>query len=247
MGSAATVLRALEAVAARQPMGVSELARRLDISKPAAQRALAALAEGHWIRRSAQQPGRWVLTVKVLEVANQLGLDLGLREVARPAMLELVKSTGEATHLSVLDGVDVVTIDEVESTEVLRIHWPIGTRAAAYAAANGKALLAHLPADQLARHLPDPLEAFTAATITDPILLRAELDAIRRRGYAVQRGELRTDVASVAACIRDQSGRPVASLSIFMPIQRYPADGADQLGRLVAESAGKISAGLAGT
>jgi IclR family acetate operon transcriptional repressor len=246
MGSAATVLRALEAVAGWQPMGVSELARRLDISKPAAQRALRALADERWIRRSAQQPGRWVLTVKVLEVANQLGLELGLREVARPAMLELVKATGEATHLSVLDGLDVVTIDEVESTEVLRIHWPIGTRAAAYAAANGKALLANLPADQLTQHLPDPLEAFTASTITDPDRLRAELAEIRRRGYSVQRGELRTDVASIAACICDQSGRPVASLSIFMPIQRYPADGAEQLGRLVAEAAGKISAGLAG-
>jgi IclR family acetate operon transcriptional repressor len=182
----------------------------------------------------------------VLEVANDLGLDLGLREVARPAMLELVKITGEATHLSVLDGIDVVTIDEVESTEVLRIHWPIGTRAAAYAAANGKALLANLPADQLTQHLPDPLEAFTASTITDPGRLRAELAETRRRGYSVQRGELRTDVASIAACICDQSGRPVASLSIFMPIQRYPADGAEQLGRLVAEAAGKISAGLAG-
>jgi len=241
------VLRALEAVAARQPMGVSELARRLDISKPAAQRALRALADEHWIRRSEQQPGRWVLTVKVLEVANQLGHELGLREVARPAMLELVKVTGEATHLSVLDGVDVVTIDEVESTEVLRIHWPIGTRAAAYAAANGKALLAALPDEQLARHLPEPMEAFTDSTITDVETLKRELTEIRRRGYSTQRGELRTDVASVAACICDHAGQPVASLSIFMPIQRYPAAGAEPLGRLVAEAAAKISAGLAGS
>jgi DNA-binding IclR family transcriptional regulator len=39
---------------------------------------------------------------------------------------------------------------------------------------------------------------------------------------------------------------PVASLSIFMPIQRYPVDGGEQLGRLVADAAAKITAGLAG-
>jgi len=141
----------------------------------------------------------------------------------------------------------VVTIDEVESTEVLRIHWPIGTRAAAYAAANGKALLAALPEEQLARHLPEPLEAFTDSTITDVDTLKRELTEIRRRGYSTQHGELRADVASVAACICDQAGQPVASLSIFMPIQRYPAEGAEPLGRLVAEAAAKISAGLAGS
>jgi IclR family acetate operon transcriptional repressor len=244
MGSAVTALRALEAVAARQPMGVSELARRLDISKPAAQRALRTLADEHWIQRSEQQPGRWVLTVKVLGVADRIGQELGLREAARPAMAELVRITGEATHLSVLDGVDVVTIDEIESTEVLRIHWPIGTRARAYAAANGKAMLAALPEDQLANHLPDELDAFTENTITNVGELRRELAEIRRRGYAVQRGELRTDVASIAAYICAQAGQPVASLSIFMPIQRFPADGPTALGRLVTEAAAKISAGL---
>jgi IclR family acetate operon transcriptional repressor len=246
MGSAGTVLRALEAVASAQPMGVSELSRRLDISKPAAQRALLALAETGWIRRSEHQPGRWVLTVKVLEVANQLGGELGLRDLARPAMLELVRATGEATHLSVLDGLDVVTIDEVESTEVVRIHWSIGTRGRAYATANGKALLANLPASQLSQHIPDPLEAFTDTTITEIEQLHRELAEIRRRGYSVQRGELRPDVASIAACIFPVPDHPLASLSIFMPIQRYPADGGEKLGRLVAEAAAKISVGLAG-
>ncbi|HEY0574054.1 MAG TPA: IclR family transcriptional regulator [Pseudonocardia sp.] len=246
MGSAGTVLRALEAVASAQPMGVSELARRLEISKPAAQRALLALAETGWIRRSEQQPGRWVLTVKVLDIANHLGGELGLRDLARPAMLELVRVTGEATHLSVLDGLDVVTIDEVESTEVVRIHWSIGTRGRAYATANGKALLANLPASQLSEHIPDPLEAFTENTITEVEKLHLELAEIRRRGYSVQHGELRSDVASISACICPVPDHPVASLSIFMPIQRYPADGGEQLGRLVADAAAKITAGLAG-
>jgi IclR family acetate operon transcriptional repressor len=100
-----------------------------------------------------------VLTVKALEVANQTGRELGLRDLARPAMQELVSATGEAAHLSVLDGQDVVTIDQVESTQMLRIYWQIGTRSVAYASASGKALLAAMPDSQLSRHLPERLDA----------------------------------------------------------------------------------------
>jgi IclR family acetate operon transcriptional repressor len=244
MGSAATALQALETLARHQPMGVSELARRLAISKPAAQRALQALAEAQWIRRSDQQPGRWVLTVKVIEVADEMGREMGLRELARPVMQDLVDATGEAIHVSVLDGPDVVMIDQMESTQVLRIYWALGTRSPAYAAASGKAMLAVIREEVRDRHLPEQLNAMTPQTITSLDTLNQEFADIRRRGYAVQRGELRDDVASIAAPILARPDEPVASISIFMPVHRFPADGEAVLGALVAEAASKISSDL---
>lgn len=243
MGSASTALRALEAVAAAQPMGVSELARRLSVSKPAAQRALQALAESGWIRRSDDQPGRWVLTVKVVAVAAEAGSELGLRDAARPALRALVDATGEATHVSVLDSLDVVTLDQVDSTHVLRIHWSTGTRSRAYAAASGKAMLSVLPAAERERHLPAELHAMTPHTITSRDALDRELDEIAVHGYALQRGELRDDVASIAAPVLAQ-GYPVAAVSIFMPAHRFPEGGEARLGGLVTEAAAQISAGL---
>jgi IclR family transcriptional regulator, acetate operon repressor len=245
VGSASTALQALESVAAAQPMGVSELARRLGVSKPAAQRALQSLAESGWIRRSDDQPGRWVLTVKVVAVAAEVGSEFGLREVARPAMRTLVDATGEAVHISVLDGLDVVTIDQVDSTQVLRIHWSTGARSRAYAAASGKAMLAVMPADERNRHLPAELDGITTHTITSRDAFDRELDEIAARGYALQRGELRDDVASVAAPILARPGHPVAAISVFMPAHRFPEGGDARLGALVAEAAAKISAGLA--
>jgi len=245
VGSASTALQALEAVAAAQPMGVSELARRIGVSKPAAQRALQSLAESGWIRRSDDQPGRWVLTVKVVAVAAEVGGEFGLRDVSRPVMRALVDSTGEAAHVSVLDGLDVVTIDQVDSTQVLRIHWSTGTRSRAYAAASGKAMLAVMPADERDRHLPAELDGITTHTITSRDAFDRALDDIAARGYALQRGELRDDVASVAAPILARPGHPVAAISVFMPAHRFPEGGDAQLGALVIEAAAKISAGLA--
>lgn len=244
MGSASTALRALEAVAAGQPMGVSELARRLGVSKPAAQRALQALAESGWIRRSEEQPGRWVLTVKVVAVAAEVGSELGLRDVARPTMRALVDATGEAVHISILDGLDVVTIDQIDTTHVLRIHWSTGTRSPAYASASGKAMLAALPAGERGSHLPAELDPMTAQTITSRDALARELTEIAARGYAVQRAELRDDVASIAAPVLARPGHPVAAISIFMPAHRCPEGGDERLGALVAEATAKISAGL---
>lgn len=243
MASAATALSSLEAVAAHQPIGVSELSRRLDISKPAAQRALQVLAEGGWIRRSTQQPGRWVLTVKVLELAGHMGSEMGLREIAAPLMRDLVDATGEAAHLSVLDGPDIVMIDQVETTQPVRIHWPIGTRSPAYAAASGKAVLSLLPEEEVRTRLPDDLPGLTEHTITDVGELADELAAIRSRGFATQQGEVRHDVASVAAPIVVAEA-PVAAVSVFMPAHRFPPD-ENTLGRRVMEVAAKIGASLA--
>lgn len=244
MGSASTALQALEMIAAHQPLGVSELARRLGVSKPAGQRAIQSLAADNWIRRSDVHSGRWVLTPKVLGVAAQVGQEAGLRELALPLMTELVGITTESVHLAVLDGVEIVIVEEVESTQVVRIHWPVGKRSPVYASANGKAILAALPRERMNDHLPARLEPFTPETITDRRRFASELDRTAERGYAVQCGELRADVAAVAAVISPQPHRPVAAVGLFLPIQRFREDDEERLGLLVRTAADKIAAQL---
>lgn len=243
MSSAATALRALELIASHQPLGVSELARQLEVPKPTAQRALLTLAEADWIRRSDSQPGRWVLTTKPLELANGIGREFGLREAALAPMTRLAEATTESIHLAVLGGLDIVIIDDVESTQVVRIHWPIGSRSPAYASANGKAILAALPRECVRRHLPDPLRALTPETITTVKDFEAELDHVSERGYAVQRGEQRADVASIAAVI-GRPDHPIASLSIFMPAHRFPGTEEASFGAMVRNASQQVTAAL---
>lgn len=242
--SALTVLRGVEEVAQAQPIGVSALARRLDVSKSAAQRTLQTLSEAGWIRRSEVHPARWVLTGKVLDVAGQVGEDLSLREAALPSMHRLVELTQESAHLAVLDGADSVITAKVESTQVLRIHWPVGNRAPAHACATGRAMLAALPATEVERRLPKQMTALTSETITDRDRLSKELADTAERGFAVQDGELRSDVASIAAAICLPGHQPVAAISVFLPAQRLPDDGGRSIGALVHSAASTIASRL---
>jgi IclR family acetate operon transcriptional repressor len=87
-----------------------------------------------------------VLAVKDASPPRRGG-GFGLRDAARPAMRRLLDATGEAIHLSVLDGLDVVTVDQVDPTQVLRIHRTTGAPYRACVAASEEAILALHPAD----------------------------------------------------------------------------------------------------
>ncbi|GAB2909598.1 IclR family transcriptional regulator [Nonomuraea fastidiosa] len=232
MRSVVNALRALEAVAARQPIGVGELARELGLPKSTVQRSLKTLHEAGWIRPAGGEVTRWQVTSKVLRLARTT--ELSLRDAAMPVMEELRQRTGETIHLMVPEGDAVVLIERLETDKPVRIVLPLGIRLPLHASANGKAVLAHL--DRPLGELP----AYTENTITDPAALRAELDRVRARGYADNRGEWRSDIAAVAAAVLGPSG-PVASLSVSTPAGRMTETLRAEYGALVTEAAAALS------
>jgi IclR family acetate operon transcriptional repressor len=88
------------------------------------------------------------------------------------------------------------------------------------------------------------IETVTAHTTTDPDRLRAELDTIRARGYAVNAEELQDGVVAVAAAIRPGGGLPVGSLSISGPKVRMPSKIHAEYGEKVRQAAEQIAAKL---
>ncbi|MBB5084970.1 IclR family transcriptional regulator [Nonomuraea endophytica] len=235
MQNVVNALRALEEVAARQPIGVGELSRALGLPKSTVQRSLRTLHEAGWIRPAGGEVTRWLVTTKALQVGRRA--ELGLRDVAMPVMEELRQRTGETVHLMVPEGDAVVLIERLETDKPLRIVLPLGIRLPLHASANGKAVLAHLPGE-----LP-PLESYTSATITDPTVLREELAVIRAQGWAANRGEWRSDIAAVAAAVLGADG-PVATLSVSCPATRMTDELRPEYGKLVTESAARIAAAL---
>ncbi|GAA4971010.1 IclR family acetate operon transcriptional repressor [Nonomuraea thailandensis] len=228
MQNVINALRVLEEVAHRQPIGVGELARGLGLPKSTVQRSLKTLHEAGWIRPAGGEVTRWQVTSKALQVARRT--ELGLRDAAVPVMEELRQRTGETIHLMVPEGDAVVLIERLETDKPLRIVLPLGIRLPLHASANGKAVLAHLGRS------PDELPAYTGTTITDPGALRAELDAVLRRGYADNRGEWRADIAAVAAAVLGPGG-PIASLSVSIPASRMTEELRAEYGKLVTQAA----------
>lgn len=231
--SATRVLSVLEAVAELQPVGLAELARHLDEDKSAVQRALATLAGDGWIRPTGAHPPRWELTTRALVMASRTTTRSDLRERARPALERLRDETGESVLLAVPDAPRIVTLDVVESHHLVRAAPHVGMVLPLVGSAAAQAVLAHLPPDELAAYLGDP---------PDPAAL-APLAAVRRRGWALNRGDVTAAASGIAAAVLGRDGRPEAAIAVSAPTDRLPRERHAAVGALVTEVAADLSGG----
>ncbi|MEV4581542.1 IclR family transcriptional regulator [Nonomuraea jabiensis] len=244
MRSVRTALEVLEAVAQLQPVGLSELSRKLGLPKTTVQRGLTTLADAGWLEDDSADSTRWIVSTKAFIVGSTVGNRGGLRAQALPFMNALAADVQETIHLMIPDGDTVVLIERIDSMHPVRAFAPLGARAPLHASSNGKAILAHLPDEEINRYLKSELSAVTPHTITHPDRLQDELTLIRTRGYAVSDEELQADVVSVAAPIRPGNGLPVASMSISAPKSRMPTTVHSEYGQKVRTTADRIAAAL---
>jgi IclR family transcriptional regulator, acetate operon repressor len=242
MRNVLNTLRVLEEVATRQPVGVGELARLLEMPKSSVQRALHTLNTAGWICPATGEVTRWRVTTKALDVGRHASGDLGLRDAAVPVMEELRKRTEETIHLTVPEGDKAVLIERLETSKPVRISMALGHALPLHASANGKAMLATGPVTVVDELIARGLPRYTETTITDPAELRADLAAIRHRGYATNSGEWRADVGSVAAAVLAGPDEPIASLSVNVPIGRLTELSQPLYGAAVREAAHALGA-----
>jgi DNA-binding IclR family transcriptional regulator len=138
--------------------------------------------------------------------------------VAMPSLERLRAATGETVSLHCRVGDDRVCVAELISHEPIRMESGIGRIYPIYAGAAGKALLAWLPDAYEA--VRGRLEGVGPATITDPDELEAELQRVRKRGYAVSDSEVVPGAASLAMPIFGSGGTLLAALNIAGPAMR---------------------------
>lgn len=244
MRSVLTALRVLEEVSQLQPVGLSELTRRLGLPKTTVQRGLVALADAGWLENDQLDNTRWIVGTKAFVVGSTVGNRTSLRDRALPYMNELGAAVHETIHLMIPDGDQVVLIERLDSPHPVRAIAPLGARAELHASSNGKAILAYLPEDETARYVEHGLAAVTRRTITQPAKLYEELALIRKRGYAVANEEVQDGVVSVAATILATDARPVGSLSISAPKSRMPKSLWSEYGGKVRQAAENIAGAL---
>ena len=242
--SVLVALRVLEEIAAHQPIGVSDLARLLAISKTTAHRALLTLAEGGWIEASGDRRALWRLSVRALSVGGRaVDSQGGLRGVAVPVMEDLRRSTEETIHLLVRDRTHVVLIERLDGIRAVRVFNPVGGRASIFRTSAGKAMLGKATADELAE-LMGILRSRAELGAQDPDSFLAELGEVRKRGFAINLGSNQPDVHAVAAAIVGANGGAVAAVTVSAPPERLDAETCERIGPLVVDAARRISVGL---
>jgi DNA-binding IclR family transcriptional regulator len=212
----------------RRPLGVAELARSLDLAKSTVANLCAALEDTHMIRRV---DGRWTLGYKVVELGQAFLAGTDLVQEFRRAADELPVGARETVLLAVLDGLDVVYLARHDGTQPVRLASDIGRRMPAVATALGKAMLASLPGEALEERLASVgelpvLTPRSHRTIDD---LRRDVEATRRRGYAVD---------------DEQNTEGVVCVSVALPGARTPTAVSATL--LAARMTEELRAGLVG-
>jgi IclR family transcriptional regulator, acetate operon repressor len=225
--SAARVLGVFEAVAGHQPIGVSALARLLADDKSGVQRALMTLADAGWIERAGGN-GDWEVTSRVLVIVQRRS---GLLERARASLEALRDETDETVILNVPDGGQILVLDVVESTQLVRTSPAIGFAVPAATSAAGHAILAYLPSSELAKYV--------GGHAGDRLSRR--LGEVRRRGWGINSGDVTPGARAVGAPILDAERRAIASITISAPADRMPPQVQDVLGPLVVAAARRLS------
>ena len=228
----------LKAIAdARRPPTVVELAEACGLNRSTAWRLLATL-DAHGLIERDPVSQRYSLGYAFLRIAAGAEVDPLVRR-ARPVLERLARETRETTSLAVAKRFNLVYVDQVDPPQIMAPNW-FGRPVPLHATSTGKAYLAYLSPDERLAALPVELERFTKTTITDPEALAAELDEVRRNGFAVCVGELEESLFGASAPVLPEQGRPVAVVSVWGLEHRLPADRLPHVGRRALAAAGEL-------
>ncbi|MFE3448983.1 IclR family transcriptional regulator [Nonomuraea sp. NPDC059194] len=246
--SIAAVERAMDVLllfgrSSRPDLGVTEIATELDLTKAAVHRILTALRSRELIALDPVSR-RYSLGHAAIALGRAYLARTDLRAMAGPELRRLSARAGETATLSVRRGDTRLYVDQVVPDQELRMEVSLGIPYPLHAGSSSKAILAFLREEEVEGYLVrHKLDALTAKTITDPDKLRAELAAIRKKGYATSLGERQEGAASVAAPVLDHDGLVIAAVSVSGPSARFKPH-MQGLAPAVVEAASRLSAQL---
>lgn len=204
----------------QQPLNIAQLSTLSGYPRSTVYRILAALmAEGMVLENPRTK--NFELGPRLINLASKSWEKSDIRSAAIDALQGLRDITRETVHLAVPSDTGMVYIEKLESPQAVRMTSRIGTRVTLYSSAVGKAYLAALDdtrCNKLMRSIK--MQRFTEHTITDPDVLRAEIEATRKRGYAEDREENEPQIFCVGSAILDRDGEPVGCISISIPLFR---------------------------
>jgi IclR family transcriptional regulator, KDG regulon repressor len=224
------------------PLSPAEIANELGISRPTAHRLLVTMAERGWVTKSPQEPTKYLIGYRILQMAGAVLHSLDIRTVARPYMQQLSAKYDESVRLFLLDGDEVVLIDQVLCSRPLQSFLPLGERGELHSRAVGKALLAHLPDEKIAGIARTRgLKPRTSHTLTSLTQLRKEIERTRKLGYGIVDQEDIENLRAVGAAILNFQGVPTAGLAISGLVSHMTEKRMALLGEAIRDTAAQIS------
>lgn len=238
--------RVIEALAdAGRPLSLSQIAETVSVGLPTAHRFLRTLEYLDWVHRDPDRK-QYRIAPRLVRVAQSFFDTSDLWQSAHPHLIEARREYGQTFNLAILDGTDILYIDRVKTRKILDINLEIGSKLPAFCTSMGRVLLAALPRREAQLCLQrSEKKRFTRHTVTDTDALMSILDEVDRNGFAVNNGEMATELISVAAPVRNMEGAVVAALNMAVSAAEYDSNAlASTLVPAVVSVAAKISQAL---
>lgn len=218
-----TLIKALgivEEIVRRQSSGLTfaQVVARTGVPKTSTHRILKELSQAGYLVHD-RETGRYRGSLKLSALGAEVLARFDLRLHMRPHLIELHRKTRHTCNLAIRAGEVGVYIDRIESPDYgLKLFSEVGQTFPLHSSGLGKALLAFAEPKKLDQILAKPLTAYTPMTIVDPKKLRAELEEVRHRGYAMEREETFRGIMCLAAPVLGPGGSCVGAVSLPYPV-----------------------------
>jgi DNA-binding IclR family transcriptional regulator len=224
-------------------IGLSELARRVGVTKSTMHRTCGVLVDRGALEKAPS--GRYRLGVHLLEYGQLVTTRSALRTQALPLLVELRNAIGETVQLGVPSGGDVLYIERVEGLGALRFTTEAFRRSPVHRSSAGKAIAAFRPEVAAAR-IKLGMKPVTGHTIVIPRMFVEELARVRDRGYAISIDESEIGLSSIGVPIRGQpDGQVIAAISTAGPTGRLLGDHETRHVRLMLNAGRQLTNALA--
>ncbi len=236
-------LSVLEAFSSKSSsLSMTEIAQQAGLNKSTAFRVTYTLEELGYLKRDPETK-RYRPGLKVLRLGFSALNSLEMGQVAQPFLKALSDQCGETTNMTVRDERDIVYVARNKTQQILSVDLHLGSRLPVYCTSMGKAQLIDLTPEELADLLgAEPYPRRGPNTITTLDELTAELDRVRRQGYAVNDEELVAGLRAVAAPVRGHTNRIVGAINISVPSVRVSVGELEErLAPMVVETSQQVS------
>ena len=225
-------------------LGVTEIAEGLALSKSTTHRILVALKNGQTVFQDSSMQ-RYSLHPKILQLVTSFFQQADITALARPFLDSLRDRFQETADLALRVGQSFISITYSPSPWEIRFIPSIGKPLSLHLGAFGKAILAHLPQEEVDVYLQsaEPVRMTDGAAIEAGQLL-AELEGIRQAGFAQSSGEVLVGNVGIAAAIVGEDGYAVGAIGLGGPEYRMRELDPQEVGHELAATARQLSTSL---
>ncbi|WP_394232283.1 IclR family transcriptional regulator [Niallia oryzisoli] len=221
--------------------GTVEIARELDLPKSTVKRLLDVLCHDGFIEKTEK---KYRLGLSLLNLSGVIKSHMEIKREAAEPLQSLVDKIGETAMIPTLEGGKVIYLLKIECQQPYPLHGDIGDHNPATCSSSGKVLLAHLPNNKLEEILQAGLPKMGPNSVTDPEILKAQLQTIKKQGFCICIDEMHENSISISVPIRDYTGQVVTAVSVIGPRNRVNTKSLTEIVELAVKTAHDISSRL---